>query len=195
MLTISVRRQNGTPYGPCRICIRLVTEDDYPVGPLLPEEDRRFPLIVRPDLAPTEAPPIDVPANGEVSVRLQLGQRALSSRIHDRRFKLLVCLDVPTETLRFNPNLTVFSPPFKGITRLRPTASERRSAPMQSQLGKRNADDALQRLQNRVDALEAMLVKRTMALEECVVDMSNRLKVFEALAREHLLVRSRPASA
>jgi hypothetical protein len=91
-VTVTVRTIDGAPFGPCRVCIRLVTEDDEPVSPLLNEEDRRFPLLVRPDIAPTEAPPVEVPDTGVVVFRLQLGQKALSPRIHDRRFKLLLCL-------------------------------------------------------------------------------------------------------
>jgi len=97
--------------------------------PLLTEEDRRFPLLVRPNIAPTEAAPIDVPPTGVVAVRLQLGQKALSSKIHDRKLKLLVCLDLPAEALRSYPNLSVFSPAFKGITRLRASAAEKRARP------------------------------------------------------------------
>jgi hypothetical protein len=163
----------------------LVTEDDQPVSPLLAEEDRRFPLLVRPDVAPTEAPPVEVPETGEVVFRLQLGQKALSSRIHDRRFKLLACLDVPDEVLRAHPNLTVLSPAFKGITRLRPSASERRDRAISAQL-----DESVQvrALQERVDALEEandLLQKRTASLEYCLCETNKRLKVLEALSMSH----------
>lgn len=185
-VTVTVRTRNGAPFGPCRVCIRLVTEDDHPVLPMLAEEDRRFPLLVRPDIALTGAPPVEVPDTGEAVFRLQLGQKALSSRINDRRFKLLACLDVPPEILRAHPNLIVTSPAFRGITRLRPSASERRDRAISAQLSE---NVQLRALQERVDTLEEtndFLRKRTARLEDCLHETDKRVQVLEALSMNPL---------
>jgi len=77
-LTVSVTR-NGAPFA-CVLQLCLVTDDDQAIPPFLTEEDRRFPLLLGHDKAPTEAPPVDVPDTGVAVVKLQLGLKALSSK-------------------------------------------------------------------------------------------------------------------
>ncbi|EOD20274.1 hypothetical protein EMIHUDRAFT_469980 [Emiliania huxleyi CCMP1516] len=168
-LTVSVTR-NGAPFA-CVLQLCLVTDDDQAIPPFLTEEDRRFPLLLGPDKAPTEAPPVEVPDTGVAVVKLQLGLKALSSKVHDRRFKLLVALNVPPETLKESPNLTVFSPCFKGITRLRPTAEEKRRRPAHAPASEGGLEQQQQQLY--------MLARRLQQIEEDNADLRRRVMALE----------------
>jgi len=168
-LTVSVTR-NGAPFA-CVLQLCLVTDDDQAIPPFLTEEDRRFPLLLGPDKAPTEAPPVEVPDTGVAVVKLQLGLKALSSKVHDRRFKLLVALNVPPETLKESPNLTVFSPCFKGITRLRPTAEEKRRRPAHAPPSEGGLEQQQQQLY--------MLARRLQQIEEDNADLRRRVMALE----------------
>jgi len=95
------------------------------VQPFLSQEDARSPLLVGVDGSPAQAVPVK--PDGLATFTLKLGKNALSSKVNNRRFSLLVQLDLPVEQLANSPNLMVLSPPFKGLTRLRLRAGDARA--------------------------------------------------------------------
>eukprot|EP00967_Tisochrysis_lutea_P130766 scaffold226606_cov31-Tisochrysis_lutea.AAC.2 len=95
------------------------------VQPFLSQEDARSPLLVGMDGSPAQAVPVK--PDGFATFTLKLGKNALSSKVNNRRFSLLVQLDLPVEQLANLPNLMVLSPPFKGLTRLRLRAGDARA--------------------------------------------------------------------
>lgn len=130
-LTIAVRTVANEPPRMSHLMLKVSLVVESPdagvqaVQPFLSQEDARCPLLVGMDGSPAQAVPVK--PDGFATFTLKLGKNALSSKVNNRRFSLLVQLDLPVDQLANSPNLMVLSPPFKGLTRLRLRAGDARS--------------------------------------------------------------------
>mmetsp|Transcript_8987 Transcript_8987/g.29782 ORF Transcript_8987/g.29782 Transcript_8987/m.29782 type:complete len:391 (-) Transcript_8987:575-1747(-) len=130
-LTIAVRTTSNEPPTVSHLMLKVSLVVESPdagvqaVQPFLSQEDARSPLLVGVDGSPAQAVPVK--PDGLATFTLKLGKNALSSKVNNRRFSLLVQLDLPVEQLANSPNLMVLSPPFKGLTRLRLRAGDARA--------------------------------------------------------------------
>jgi hypothetical protein len=130
-LTIAVRTSSNEPPPLTHLMLKVSLVVESPdagvqaVQPFLSQEDARSPLLVGMDGSPAQAVPVK--PDGLATFTLKLGKNALSSKVNNRRFSLLVQLDLPVEQLANSPNLMVLSPPFKGLTRLRLRAGDARA--------------------------------------------------------------------
>lgn len=130
-LTIAVRTTSNEPPTVSHLMLKVSLVVESPdagvqaVQPFLSQEDARSPLLVGMDGSPAQAVPVK--PDGLATFTLKLGKNALSSKVNNRRFSLLVQLDLPVEQLANSPNLMVLSPPFKGLTRLRLRAGDARA--------------------------------------------------------------------